>query len=247
MKPVDQTVTDCTCNAALGEPHNEACPVTHAVRHLFKLSGEDARAEDPYLPPSNTYGGFRGAFYVRHRRAPTEQEIFDAGVRSALRRNSMCKIDKVSSRVCEHGTKSCEVQHGQEVSSRLRALARRALDARDNDTRTDEEQINDAVDFICDTRSDPKVVQVTRFCPECGSLGPLPGGYVSCCPDGAAAAMIPIRMAQKCAQLFKDLLATPNLEELQAEFHRRIKPKFSKRQQGILMGEFRDVLKGNKK
>jgi hypothetical protein len=32
-----------------------------------------------------TYGGFRGAFYVTQRRAPTDQEIFDAGVRAGLR------------------------------------------------------------------------------------------------------------------------------------------------------------------
>lgn len=30
----------------------------------------------------HTYGGFRGGFYVMNERAPTEQEIFDAGMRS---------------------------------------------------------------------------------------------------------------------------------------------------------------------
>lgn len=30
----------------------------------------------------NTYGGFRSVFYVEHKRYPTEQEIFDAGMRA---------------------------------------------------------------------------------------------------------------------------------------------------------------------
>jgi hypothetical protein len=34
----------------------------------------------------NTLGGFRGAFYLHAGRAPTEQECFDAGVRSGLQR-----------------------------------------------------------------------------------------------------------------------------------------------------------------
>lgn len=37
--------------------------------------------EDSLVVP-HTYGGFRGSFYVMNNRAPTEQEIFDAGMRA---------------------------------------------------------------------------------------------------------------------------------------------------------------------
>jgi hypothetical protein len=42
------------------------------------------------IPPNplclvpRTMGGFKGAFYVSKHRSPTEQEIFDAGVRAGL-------------------------------------------------------------------------------------------------------------------------------------------------------------------
>ncbi|MFM0243845.1 hypothetical protein [Paraburkholderia sediminicola] len=45
------------------------------------------------------------------------------------------------------------------MSERTRELARQVLEQRDNDTRTDEEKIQSAVNFICDTRLDlPTVV-----------------------------------------------------------------------------------------
>jgi hypothetical protein len=47
---------------------------------------QQADHTNPLLITPNTMGGFKGAFYVKHRRAPTEQEIFDAGVRSGLAR-----------------------------------------------------------------------------------------------------------------------------------------------------------------
>lgn len=37
---------DCTCNATVGTPHNEACPVTHWARDQFRKSGENARGAD---------------------------------------------------------------------------------------------------------------------------------------------------------------------------------------------------------
>jgi hypothetical protein len=38
---------DCTCDAPAGVAHNEACPVTYAMRHAFAMSGENARAASP--------------------------------------------------------------------------------------------------------------------------------------------------------------------------------------------------------
>lgn len=35
-----------------------------------------------HLTTPNTYGGFQASFYVEHKRNPTPQEVFDAGVRS---------------------------------------------------------------------------------------------------------------------------------------------------------------------
>lgn len=43
----------------------------------------------------NTLGGFRGAFYVTNKRAPTEQEVFDAGVKSGMSRVPV-SVDAVS-------------------------------------------------------------------------------------------------------------------------------------------------------
>jgi hypothetical protein len=57
------------------------------------MSTNEPLADNPLLLVPNTLGGFRGAFYVTYRRAPTEQEIFDAGVRSGLRRVQEAKND----------------------------------------------------------------------------------------------------------------------------------------------------------
>lgn len=45
-----------------------------------------SREQSPLIADPNTLGGFGGAFYVTYKRAPTNQEIFDAGVRSGLQR-----------------------------------------------------------------------------------------------------------------------------------------------------------------
>jgi hypothetical protein len=45
-----------------------------------------SREQSPLIADPNTLGGFGGAFYVTHKRAPTNQEIFDAGVRSGMQR-----------------------------------------------------------------------------------------------------------------------------------------------------------------
>lgn len=43
---------------------------------------------------------------------------------------------------------------------------------------------------------------LTRFCPGCGSLGPVDAKYRDCCPDGGRARMIPESLAQRCHDLF---------------------------------------------
>jgi hypothetical protein len=45
----------------------------------YQRNNPKTQAKGPLVP--HTYGGFRSVFYVEHKRAPTEQEIFDAGMR----------------------------------------------------------------------------------------------------------------------------------------------------------------------
>jgi hypothetical protein len=47
-----------------------------------------------------------------------------------------------------------------------------------------------------------------RFCPECGHLGEVSVGARDCCPDGSHAAYMPRKTADRCAHLFRDLLAS---------------------------------------
>ncbi len=58
------------------------------------LAESEDRTTLPPKPPASryvnhTYAGFLGGFYVLHRRVPTEQEIFDAGVRSGMERECL--------------------------------------------------------------------------------------------------------------------------------------------------------------
>lgn len=43
---------------------------------------------------------------------------------------------------------------------------------------------------------------MTRFCPGCGSVGPVPDTFKDCCPDGVHARDIPEPLAQRCRDLF---------------------------------------------
>lgn len=47
---------------------------------------------------------------------------------------------------------------------------------------------------------------LTRFCPGCGSVGPVPEKYRDCCPDGSRARMIPEPLAHQCHDLFQAAL-----------------------------------------
>lgn len=46
-----------------------------------------------------------------------------------------------------------------------------------------------------------------RYCPACGSIGPVPSGAVSCCPDGNEAVEIPHNVAVQAAEGFKARIA----------------------------------------
>lgn len=50
---------------------------------------------------------------------------------------------------------------------------------------------------------------VTRFCPGCGNVGPVPDPYHDCCPDGGKARMIPEPLARHCHDLFYLALSAP--------------------------------------
>lgn len=44
---------------------------------------------------------------------------------------------------------------------------------------------------------------LARYCPGCGSVGPVGDEYRDCCPDGNQARMIPARLAEKCRDTFR--------------------------------------------
>lgn len=44
---------------------------------------------------------------------------------------------------------------------------------------------------------------LARYCPGCGSVGPVEAQYRDCCPDGSEARMIPQDLAQKCHDHFQ--------------------------------------------
>lgn len=50
---------------------------------------------------------------------------------------------------------------------------------------------------------------MARFCPGCGSVGPVPEKYRDCCPDGGKARMIPEPLARHCHDLFHLALSAP--------------------------------------
>lgn len=50
---------------------------------------------------------------------------------------------------------------------------------------------------------EPKAEAMVRFCPGCGSVGPVPETYRDCCPDGKKARMIPASLAAHCHDLFQ--------------------------------------------
>ncbi|KNE23849.1 hypothetical protein [Achromobacter spanius] len=49
---------------------------------------------------------------------------------------------------------------------------------------------------------------LARYCPGCGSVGPVEDEYRDCCPDGNQARMIPARLAEKCRDTFRLAIQT---------------------------------------
>lgn len=66
----------------------------------------------------------------------------------------------------------------------------------------------DAIEELAQQASAPvgevkPVEPMTRFCPNCGSVGPVDyTKHRDCCPDGAHARLIPEKLAQQCRDLF---------------------------------------------
>lgn len=54
----------------------------------------------------------------------------------------------------------------------------------------------------CNAASKASAEELVRYCPGCGSVGPVEGEYRDCCPDGDEARMIPIALAKKCRDTF---------------------------------------------
>ena len=44
--------------------------------------------------------------------------------------------------------------------------------------------------------------RLARYCPGCGSVGPVERDYHDCCPDGGEAHMVPAALAEKCRETF---------------------------------------------
>jgi hypothetical protein len=55
----------------------------------------------------------------------------------------------------------------------------------------------------CNAASKASAEELVRYCPGCGSVGPVEGEYRDCCPDGGEARMIPAPLAEKCRDTFK--------------------------------------------
>ena len=43
---------------------------------------------------------------------------------------------------------------------------------------------------------------LVRYCPDCGSIGPVPASARDCCPDGQRARMVPENFAKSCRETF---------------------------------------------
>lgn len=50
---------------------------------------------------------------------------------------------------------------------------------------------------------------LVRYCPDCGSIGPVPATARDCCPDGGHARMVPENFAKSCRETFLRAIGEP--------------------------------------
>ncbi len=62
--------------------------------------------------------------------------------------------------------------------------------------------------FVANAAPQASAEALVRYCPGCGSVGPIEGEYRDCCPDGNEARMIPAALAEKCRDTFKIAVRT---------------------------------------
>lgn len=55
----------------------------------------------------------------------------------------------------------------------------------------------------------PVLEPLVRYCPDCGSIGPVPATARDCCPDGQHARMVPENFAKSCRETFMRYIAQP--------------------------------------
>ncbi|MGB3290989.1 MAG: hypothetical protein WBA83_17080 [Burkholderiaceae bacterium] len=87
---------------------------------------------------------------------------------------------------------------------------------------------------------------LVRYCPGCGSIGPVEDKYRDCCPDGNQARMIPQTLAEKCRDTFKVAIRTMLSEQAcndaaSVAAHPCVPPEWVSEQVG---GEFDDMTAG---
>jgi hypothetical protein len=57
--------------------------------------------------------------------------------------------------------------------------------------------------FVARTAANaPQPEPLVRYCPDCGSIGPVPATARDCCPDGGHARMVPENFAKLCRETF---------------------------------------------
>lgn len=80
---------DSDCDAIMGDIHvrlrTYVTADPFAAAKPVSVEENKADSQDDWTP--NTCAGFHGGFYALHRRVPTEQEVWDAGVKSGMSRN----------------------------------------------------------------------------------------------------------------------------------------------------------------
>jgi hypothetical protein len=53
-----------------------------------------------------------------------------------------------------------------------------------------------------------------RYCPDCGSIGPVPATARDCCPDGQHARMVPENFAKSCRETFMQAVLVEEMQRM---------------------------------